>query len=760
MCVRRRGRTLCARGGGWRGRQRRRQPAVPLLFLQNNKQQQQQLGAILVFLPGWDEITRLKERLEANPAFGGGRYSVLPLHSMVPPADQRRVFARPPPGVRKIVLATNIAETAVTIDDVVVVINSGRAKEKSYDPYTAVSTLQAGWVSRAAERQRRGRAGRCQPGVAFHLYSRARAAALAEFQAPELQRSPLDELCLQVKLLDDTGAGGGAGAVAAGAARCAASFLARAVEPPPPAAVSNALRLLEAIGALTPPASDPAHPEAGERLTTLGRHLAALPLAPAVGKLLLFGLLYRCLDPILTVACTLAYRDPWVLPVDPTKRREASAAKAALAAAGGGASDHLAVAAAYQRWAAAKSGGGGGGDRGWAARNYVSPGTMAMIDGMRSQLLGELRARGLVASLADASRAAGDAGLVRSVLACGLYPQVGRALPPSADGGRDGGGGDRDRRRGAVLATRAADKVRIHQASINSSLAVPRPAPRGPGGGAAGAGARRPPNPCPLLVFDEITRSESSLYVRSTTAVNAHALVLTAEGLGLRPPKPARAGAMEEEGEEGSGEESDSSADSDAAAPGTAVLLVDGWLPLRTPAFAAAPFFVLRSRLASCFADTVQHPGRPLSPAQAGAIQAASIMFSAEAGGGGGGGGGQPAAFHPPHQPHFHHPYPPPYAGGPPPPPGYGYGLPPPPPGHGGGYGPPRGGGGGRGGGGRGAAGGGGGYVGGRFAGRAARSGGGGGGSGQGGHGHLSQPRGGGGGRGGGRGGGGGGRRP
>ncbi len=153
-------------------------------------------------------------------------------------------------------LATNIAETAITIDDIVCVINSGRLKEKSFDPYTSVSTLQvdrrcrwrpafaalfvraddvhhragvqgpmsramsftshlvkraggsinivsfaawqATWISKANEKQRRGRAGRCQPGVCFHLYSRARSDALQEYQLPEIKRSPLDEMCLQV----------------------------------------------------------------------------------------------------------------------------------------------------------------------------------------------------------------------------------------------------------------------------------------------------------------------------------------------------------------------------------------------------------------------------------------------------------------------------------------------------------------------------------------------------------------------------------
>jgi ATP-dependent RNA helicase DHX36 len=86
----------------------------------------------------------------------------------VPVAEQKKVFTQPPPGMRKIVLATNIAETAITIDDVVYVIDSGKVKEKSYDPFTNVSTLQCGWISKASARQREGRAGRVRAGKAFN----------------------------------------------------------------------------------------------------------------------------------------------------------------------------------------------------------------------------------------------------------------------------------------------------------------------------------------------------------------------------------------------------------------------------------------------------------------------------------------------------------------------------------------------------------------------------------------------------------------
>lgn len=156
-------------------------------------------GAILVFLPGWEDINRTREKLIAMPFFKNtSKFMIICLHSMIPSAEQKKVFKRPPQGCRKIVLATNIAETAITIDDVVYVIDSGRMKEKSYDPYNNVSTLQSSWVSKASAKQREGRAGRCQPGICYHLFSKLRAASLPEFQIPEIKRIPIEELCLQV----------------------------------------------------------------------------------------------------------------------------------------------------------------------------------------------------------------------------------------------------------------------------------------------------------------------------------------------------------------------------------------------------------------------------------------------------------------------------------------------------------------------------------------------------------------------------------
>lgn len=114
---------------------------------------------------------------------------------MVPYIEQK-VFMCPPHGCRKIVLATNIAETSITIDDIVYVIDTGRVKEKSYD--NNAFTLHSSWVSKASAKQREGHAGRCQPGICYHLYSKVQAALLPDFLVPEIKRLPIEDLCLQV----------------------------------------------------------------------------------------------------------------------------------------------------------------------------------------------------------------------------------------------------------------------------------------------------------------------------------------------------------------------------------------------------------------------------------------------------------------------------------------------------------------------------------------------------------------------------------
>ena len=568
-------------------------------------------GAVLVFLPGWNEISQLRDNLAADPRFSDGTTLVLPLHSMVPPQDQKRVFQRPPRGVRKVVLATNIAETAVTIDDVVFVVDSGRLKEKSYDAHTGVSTLQAAWISRASAQQRRGRAGRVRPGECYRLYSTARMSSFADFQLPEMQRSPLEELCLQVRMLAEASSlggerGGGAAAVGMGQGSTA-EFLLQAVEPPIPQAISQAVALLQDIGAM----------KDDEGLTRLGRHLGEMPVHPRVGKMLLYATLLGVLDPVLTVACASAYRSPFVVSVD-GGREGGRAARRGFSDEAGGGSDHLAVARAFVGWEQARARGGGGGERQFNTRNSLSGATLNMLRGMRQQLVSALSSRGLVRNLRDASGNAGAGSLVRAVLAVGMYPLMGRLLVPGA--GQQAGGGMK-----ATLATLRGEKVKIHPHSVNCKLhdQVPRTGPDGAG------------KPAPVLVcFDDITRGESQMYVKESTVVSAAALVLVAASLTVEALPPVD---LPDHDPTDPSDAANAAAARDVAqreqdASGEAVLVADDWLKFRVPLAVLSQLACLRIRLARAFAAKVRRPDGALPVELDAALRTAAAVLARDGG--------------------------------------------------------------------------------------------------------------------------------
>lgn len=156
-------------------------------------------GAVLVFLPGLGEIQRLYSLLTSSSRFNDeGRYRIVPLHGILASNDQSLAFKSPPQGVRKIVLATNIAETGVTIPDVVFVVDSARVKETRYRESARMSSLVTTLVSKASAKQRAGRAGRVREGFCFRMITRARYAKLAGHTTPEIRRVPLESLCLHV----------------------------------------------------------------------------------------------------------------------------------------------------------------------------------------------------------------------------------------------------------------------------------------------------------------------------------------------------------------------------------------------------------------------------------------------------------------------------------------------------------------------------------------------------------------------------------
>lgn len=245
-------------------------------------------SSVLVFLPGWEEIIRAKDILERNSV-----YQILPLHSSVSSEEQMQCFLPAEKGKLKVILSTNIAESGVTIDDIGAVIDVGRAKEKSYvikrpdgnkdfaDSNTyyqgTVSQLLTVYASRANCTQRRGRVGRTRPGVCIRLYTREHFNQLHDFQTPEMLRTPLDSLCLNIMSLQ---------------LGDPASFLRSALEPPPEEYIEAAMNRLHELGATTE----------SRQLTPLGMRLSFLPVEPSSGKMIIMGAVLNCLDAALTIA--------------------------------------------------------------------------------------------------------------------------------------------------------------------------------------------------------------------------------------------------------------------------------------------------------------------------------------------------------------------------------------------------------------------------------------------------------------------------
>ncbi len=207
-------------------------------------------GSVLVFLPGEGEIRRVAARLEGQ--LGGAE--IRPLYGALPLAQQRAAIA--PSKGRKIVLATSIAETSLTIEDIRIVVDAGLARRARFDPGTGMSRLVTERVTRAEAAQRRGRAGRVAAGVCYRLWARAEEGALAEFAPPEIARADLAGLALELALW-----GGGAGL--------------RFLTPPPEGALAGACALLRDLGAL----------DAEGRITAHGKAMAALPLHPRLAHM-------------------------------------------------------------------------------------------------------------------------------------------------------------------------------------------------------------------------------------------------------------------------------------------------------------------------------------------------------------------------------------------------------------------------------------------------------------------------------------------
>ncbi|EDX02589.1 DExH-box ATP-dependent RNA helicase DExH6 [Drosophila yakuba] len=351
-------------------------------------------GAVIVYLPGYSDMTSLRDRLESS--LPRDDIKIMLLHSQVDNNEQRKAF-RIYSGVRlKIILSTNIGQTSITIPDLLYVIDTGRAKMKTYDPATDASQLTSSWISQADAKQRAGRAGRLCHGNCYRLFDSYRLKRMDLYTVPEIMRRTLDEICLLTKV--------------AAPDKKIEHFLALALDPPQQDAVMQACSRLKLLGVL----------DERDEITPLGRIIAELPLGVQFGKCLVYSIYLRCLDSMIIIAAYHSVRDPFVLNMERGKKSGQQNARNSFA--GDGMSDSLAAIKLYEEFTSLKRMNIGD----FCERNFVCRNAMEMfvsaVSTLRDTVYRIFRFNDASARLASSFNK--DTNMIRLALTAGLYPKL------------------------------------------------------------------------------------------------------------------------------------------------------------------------------------------------------------------------------------------------------------------------------------------------------------------------------------------------
>ncbi|KAF8385626.1 mog-5 [Pristionchus pacificus] len=310
-------------------------------------------GDILVFLTGQEEIDTSCEVLyERMKSLGSDipELIILPVYGALPSEMQTRIFDPAPPGKRKVVIATNIAETSLTIDGIFYVVDPGFVKQKVYNPKSGMDSLVVTPCSQAAAKQRAGRAGRTGPGKCYRLYTeRAYRDEMLPTPVPEIQRTNLAATLLQLKAMGINNL-------------LEFDFM----DAPPLEAMISALNTLHQLSAL----------DNDGLLTRLGRRMAEFPLEPSLSKLLIMSVDLGCSEEVLTIVSMLSVQNVFYRPKE--KAEQADQKKAKFHQPEG---DHLTLLAVYNSWKAHHF------SQPWCFENFIQVRTLKRSQDIRKQLL-------------------------------------------------------------------------------------------------------------------------------------------------------------------------------------------------------------------------------------------------------------------------------------------------------------------------------------------------------------------------------------
>ena len=311
-------------------------------------------GDVLLFLTGQEEIDTACEILyERMKALGPKvpELFILPIYSALPSEVQSRVFEPTPPGARKVVVATNVAETSLTIPGIYYVVDPGFSKQNAYDPRLGMDSLVVMPISQAQARQRAGRAGRTGPGKCYRLYTEAAYRnEMLPASIPDIQRTNLAHTILLLKAMGINDL-------------LSFDFM----DPPPAQTMLTALESLYALSAL----------DDEGLLTRLGRKMADFPLEPTLAKMLIASVELGCSEEILSIVAMLSIPTVFYRPKE--KQGQADAKKAKFNQPEG---DHLTLLTVYNGWK------GSNYSNPWCFENFIQARSMRRAEDVRKQLLG------------------------------------------------------------------------------------------------------------------------------------------------------------------------------------------------------------------------------------------------------------------------------------------------------------------------------------------------------------------------------------
>nr|XP_054924687.1 ATP-dependent RNA helicase DHX30-like [Dermacentor andersoni] len=319
-------------------------------------------GAILCFLPGWNEINKVRGEL-CKRAPAKFHDWILPLHSRLRYEDQQKIFKTPPADVRKVILATNIAETSITVNDVVYVVDTGLQREQRFNPSTGVSLLGTFATSKASVQQRAGRAGRVRPGESYHLYMKGELQSWEQCKRPEIQTTDLTRVVLDCKLFCPT--------------MSVEDVLSLALDPPAPEMIAKAIKDLQVMGLM----------DANAELTDLGHHVVHFTTAPQLAKATIIGALLGCLDSVVSIV-TLLSESSNLFTTRNADGARGSSQKIKLCYDKTGTSDHFALSQIFSHWNQMMP---GAEQQSFCQRNDLNPFCLELSKGMGEELVRTLK---------------------------------------------------------------------------------------------------------------------------------------------------------------------------------------------------------------------------------------------------------------------------------------------------------------------------------------------------------------------------------